>query len=186
MATPKYEDTVYKEFMAVPENRVAEILNGTLVTHPRPAPKHTRASSVLGGKLGDKFDYGEDGPGGWVILDEPELHLGSDILVPDLAGWREENMQSLPETAYFGTPPDWLCEVLSPSTARYDKLEKRDIYAAHKVQYLWFVDPEGKTLEAFELQGGNWVLLKTFAHAMDVDAAPFGAVPFALRSLWFE
>ena len=101
MAETAQENTLYKDFMAVPDNMVAEILNGRLVIQPRPAPKHTRTSSVLGGVLGDRFDYGETGPGGWVILDEPELHLGSDILVPDLAGWRQENMSTLPETAFF-------------------------------------------------------------------------------------
>ncbi len=132
------------------------------------------------------FDKGRGGPGGWVILDEPEIHLGADILVPDLAGWKRENMTSLPETAYFETPPDWICEVLSPSTASYDRLEKRDIYAAHKVSHLWFIDPEARTLEAFELQGKNWVLLKTYGHEVMVDAKPFDAVPFELGALWFD
>ncbi len=186
MVEPIIEDTLYKDFMAVPSNMVAQIINGALVTQPRPAPKHSRASSVLGGKLGNPFDYGNDGPGGWIILDEPELHLGADILVPDLAGWKRENMQTLPETAYFETPPDWICEVLSPSTARYDRLEKRNIYADHKVSHLWFIDPEARTLEAFELLKGKWILLKTYGHKVMVDAAPFGEVPFELGSLWFD
>ena len=186
MAEPIIKDTLYKDFMAVPANMIAEILNGKLVTQPRPAPKHSVAASSLGDELVSPFQKGRGGPGGWVILDEPELHLGADILVPDLAGWKRENMSALPETAYFETPPDWICEVLSPSTASYDRLEKRDIYAVHKVSHLWFIDPEARTLEAFELQGKNWVLLKTYGHKVMVDAKPFGAVPFELGSLWFD
>lgn len=186
MSNPAKEDALYKEFMAVPSNMIAEILNGKLITQPRPAPRHSRAAAVLGSKVGAPFDFNDDGPGGWAFFTEPELHLDSDILVPDLAAWRRERMTTLPDTAYFTTAPDWICEVLSPSTIMYDKLEKRDIYGQHNVQYLWFVDPIAQTLEAFELIDKRWTLLKTFGHDVEVAIAPFEAVPFALKSLWFE
>ena len=138
----------------------------------------------MGFEIGGPFHKGSGGPGGWIILDEPELHLGEHVLVPDLAGWRRERMPELPDTAYFEIAPDWICEVISPSTARYDRLEKRDIYAAQKVSYLWFIDPDTKTQEAFELIEGRWMLLATHANDDEIAVAPFNEVPFSLGSLW--
>jgi len=124
MAEPAERQATYEDVLRVPRHLVAEIVNGRLVTHPRPSPRHLRASSRLGVKLGDSFDIGDNGPGGWWILDEPELHLGTNVLVADLAGWRCERMPSLPDTAWFELPPDWICEVLSPRTASVDRSEK--------------------------------------------------------------
>ncbi len=179
------DNRLYNDFMAVPDSMVAEILNGELITHPRPAPRHAVAASFLADELISPFSKGRGGPGGWLIVAEPELHLGADILVPDLAGWRVSNMPALPETSYFEVRPDWICEVLSPSTERYDRKEKREIYAAHNIPFLWFVDPVSKTLETFELRDGYWVLLRTFGGEDEVTAKPFDAVPFGLGSLWF-
>jgi Uma2 family endonuclease len=184
MAEPAIKTATYEDLQAVPANMVAEIIGGRLVTHPRPAPRHARASSLLGAELTIPFDAGRGGPGGWVNIDEPELHLGDHVLVPDLAGWRRENMPELPQTAWFETPPDWICEVLSPSTARYDRLEKRDIYAKFGVSHLWFIDPDTKTLEAFELRERQWLLVATRANDDEVAIAPFAEVPFSLGALW--
>src|SRR5262245_24033159 len=148
-------EAMYEDLLAVPPHLVAEIIGGRLVTHPRPAPRHIRASSILGGLLAPPFDLGQHrGPGGWWILDEPELHLGTDVAVPDLAGWRRERMPKLPETAWFSLAPDWVCEMISRSTERYDRGEKRDIYAAHGVRHLWHLDPTARLLETFELTDG--------------------------------
>ena len=165
---------------------VAEIINGRLVTHPRPAPKHVRASSSLGVKIGDSFDLGGSGPGGWWILDEPELHLAAQVLVPDLAGWRRERMPSLPETAWFDLAPDWVCEVLSPGTASLDRAEKLPIYAGHGVAHVWLVDPLLRTLEAFENREGKWLLLSTLKDAYPVSLPPFDAITFDLSILWAD
>ena len=119
----------YQDVLDAPAHQVAEIINGTLHTHPRPAPAHGEASTHLAGELVPPFGRGRGGPGGWRIHFEPELHLGDDILVPDLAGWRRERMPELPGTAYFTLAPDWACEVLSPSTRRVDLQEKRPAYA---------------------------------------------------------
>src|SRR5689334_23969310 len=102
----------------VPEHLVGELLAGELFATPRPAPRHARAASALGFEL-SPFDRGTGGPGpgGWIILDEPELHLGADVLVPDLAGWHRDRLASLPEDAAVTTAPDWVCEILSPTTA---------------------------------------------------------------------
>jgi Uma2 family endonuclease len=106
----------YADVLAAPDHVVAEILDGELHLSPRPAPRHAAASSGLGGALHGPFDRGRGGPGGWRILDEPELHLGADVVVPDLAGWRRTRLPRLPDEAYFTLAPDWICEVVSPST----------------------------------------------------------------------
>ena len=176
----------YRDVLDAPPHMVAEVLAGTLHTQPRPTMRHARAGSVLGMEVGNPFDRGRSGPGGWWIVFEPELHLGADIVVPDLACWRRGTMPEYPDVAYCGTAPDWACEVLSPSTRRIDRNEKRAIYAREGVAHLWFVDPDARTLEAFELRGGRWVLLATLADGAPVSQPPFGAISFPLDALWPE
>ena len=174
----------YQDVLDAPAHRVAEIVDGTLHTHPRPAAPHARASSSLGVKIGGPFDYDSGGPGGWWIIDEPELHLGEDILVPDLAGWRRERMPDYPDTAFFTLAPDWVCEVLSASTRRLDLHGKRPVYAREGVAHLWLVDPADRTLEAFELRESEWVLIGTAKDDEPVNIRPFDAVTFSLGDLW--
>lgn len=182
----KQYDVVYAEFEAVPPYMVAEIIDGELVTSPRPAAPHTRAASRLGMKLGGPFDLGEDGPGGWVILDEPELHLGepADVLVPDLAGWRRERMPRMPDAAAFDLAPDWVCEVLSTSTAPLDRNAKMRIYGRERVQHVWLLDPMAQTLEIFRIGQADWEALPTHRGAVSVRAEPFDAVELDLGVLW--
>ncbi len=174
----------YQDLEDLPSNMVGEIIHGMLHAHPRPAPRHARASSMIGIDVGNPFDKGVNGPGGWWILDEPELHLGEDIFVPDLAGWRRERMPELPQTAWFELVPDWVCEVLSPSTARFDRAEKMPLYAHYGVSYCWLVDPDLLTLEAYKLVGEHWVLLKTLDKDKMVSIEPFDATEFSLADLW--
>lgn len=176
----------FEDLFDLPDNIVGEIIAGRLVTHPRPAPKHAQAYSSLGGELSGPFHLGRNGPGGWWILDEPELHLERDILVPDLAGWRRSRMPKLPETAWFELPPDWVCEILSPSTARVDRAEKLPIYAHHGVTHTWLVDPDQRTLEVFENREGKWLLLTVLENNADVSQPPFEAITFPLSSLWAD
>ena len=181
-----HHPVTYDDLVAVPEHLVAEILDGELYTSPRPAPRHARASSWLGAVLMPPFDRGQGGPGGWIILDEPELHLGADVLVPDIAGWRRQRMPRLPETAYFPLAPDWLCEVLSPSTAAMDRAKKLAIYAREGVAHVWLVDPIARTLEVLTLAAGRWVIEATHAGAEAVRAEPFEAIDLDLAILWDE
>ena len=174
----------YQDVLDAPPHLVAEIVNGTLHTHPRPAARHARAASALGGKIGNPFDYDASGPGGWWIIDEPELHLGEEILVPDLAGWRRDRMPEIPDTAYFTLAPDWVCEVLSPSTRKVDRIEKLPIYAREGIGHLWLIDPMDRSLEAFELCDGEWVLIATAKDDEPVSIRPFDAVTFSLGDLW--
>ncbi|MBD0865275.1 MAG: Uma2 family endonuclease [Rhodobacteraceae bacterium] len=183
-ATARKTPATYQDVLDADPIKVAQIIAGTLYTHPRPAPPHAVASSGLGGKLMDPFGYGNGGPGGWWILDEPELHLGDDIVVPDLAGWRRETMPGLPDTAFFAIAPDWICEVLSPSTRQIDIGPKRQIYAREGVGWLWFVDPDARTLEAFEANAGRWTLIATLTENAAVSVPPFDAISFPLGNLW--
>lgn len=175
----------YDQILALPENVVGEIVDGALYTHPRPAPRHARAATRLTGELGPPFDRGKDGPGGWVILVEPELHLGGNVLVPDLAGWRRETMPELQvEKAYFEQTPDWVCEVLSPSTASLDRGPKRRVYAKHGVRHVWLLDPTVHTLEILELDGNGYRILDVFSGDEVVRAVPFDAIELELSALW--
>ena len=135
----------YADILALPDHVIGEILDGELVVSPRPAPRHTRAGSAIGQDL-SAFDRKSGGPpdrpGGWWILDEPELHLhDSPIVVPDLAGWRRGGMPTLPDTAYFETPPDWVCEVISPKSGGRDRIQKARIYLECGVEWFWLVEP---------------------------------------------
>ena len=177
----------YQDVLDAPEHVVAEIVDGVLHTHPRPAPLHAYAYSKLGAKLENLCGRGggNGGAGGWLILDEPELHLEEDILVPDIAGWRLERMPGPPTTAYFTVAPDWVCEILSPSTRALDQSRKRDIYAREGIAHLWFVDPDERSVEVFELRDGNWILLETATGATEVALPPFAEAPFNLGDLWW-
>jgi Uma2 family endonuclease len=185
MNQPAKRTATYEDILALPEHRVGEILFGQLYSHPRPAPRHARAYSALTGQLWNPFDGGSGGPGGWWILDEPELHLDENIIVPDLAGWRRERMPELPQSAWFELAPDWVCEILSPSTARTDRAVKMPLYAREAVTHLWLVDPDARTLEVYHLQDdGHWLLLQTLKDDDSVQQPPFAAVSFSLSSLW--
>jgi Uma2 family endonuclease len=174
----------YEDLLAVPEHLVAEIVDGELVTSPRPGGRHANAASWLGAVLVGPYRQGIGGPGGWIILDEPELHLGGHVLVPDLAGWRRERMPAPPEEPFFTVPPDWVCEVLSPRTGVLDRKRKLPIYASEEVGYVWLIEPVLRTLEVYRRSGLQWSLLGTFAEEDRVRAEPFDAVELELGRLW--
>ena len=174
----------YQDVLDAPANHVAEVVDGVLYTNPRPPPLQALAKSSLGANLSSSFQFGRDGPGGWWALFEPELHLGEDIVVPDVAGWRRARMPVYPDVAFFTLAPDWVCEVLSPSTRRLDLHGKRPIYAREGVGHLWLVDPADHTLEAFELRLGQWLLIGTAKDADPICIPPFDAITFSLGDLW--
>jgi Uma2 family endonuclease len=186
MADPALKRATYADVLAAPERLVAELIHGVLYTHPRPASPHAVATGALSDELGPPFKRGRGGPGGWLLLFEPELHLGEEILVPDLAGWRRDRLPVAPRSAYFTLPPDWVCEVLSKSTAKIDRKEKLPIYAEHRVAHAWLVDPDLKTLEILQLEGARWSLLATHADDAKVRAPPFDAIELDLALLWAD
>jgi Uma2 family endonuclease len=185
MADSAVRRATYQDVLDAPANKVAELVDGVLHVNPRPAKPHALASSTLGGELIPPFCRGRGGPGGWFIIDEPELHLGADVVVPDLAGSRGERMPVLTtDESYFTLAPDWICEVLSPSTAKLDRAEKLPIYARSEVPHAWLVDPVLRTLEVLRLERGRWVLLDTYHDDARVRAEPFELFELELDVLW--
>lgn len=177
-------DQLYQQLKELPENQVGEIIHGTLHTNPRPAGPHGRAASALGMDIGTPYDRGKGGPGGWWIIDEPELHLGEQVLVPDIAGWQHETLPQIPQDHRFTVAPDWACEVLSPSTGKTDRIEKMPIYATQSVSYLWLVDPLVQTLETYVLNNGQWTLTGSYKDDDTVSVAPFDEIELELKALW--
>ena len=184
VSDPPRRRATYDDLIAVPSHLVAEIIGGQLHTSPRPGAPHTRAASRMGDLLGGPFDRGVGGPGGWVILDEPELHLHGDVLVPDLAAWRRDRMTKIPQTAAFELAPDWVCEVLSASTEATDRADKMPLYGRERVGHVWLVDPVTRTLEVFSLDGVTYRLTGTHRDEAIVNAPPFEAFGLELAALW--
>ena len=178
---------VVEGYRNAPAHLVAEIIDGELSLLPRPRVAHSIAASALGEELGPPFRRGRGGPGGWVILDGPELHLGPrpDVMVPDLAGWRRERLPAdfILETAAT-VAPDWCCEVLSPSTEKRDRGRKLAIYHREGVGHVWFVSPAMQTVEVLRRADNGWLLVATFEGDAMVRAEPFDAVGLDLAGLW--
>jgi Uma2 family endonuclease len=181
---PARRRATYQDLLKVPDHFVAEIVDGELYATPRPASPHARAVWAIGQDLGPFDGQPKGGPGGWWILFEPELHLGEEVLVPDLAGWRRERMPAIPNVAYFDLAPDWVCEVVSPTTDRLDRAGKMPVYARERVGYLWLVDPILRTLEAYRLDASRWVVASTHGGADVIRAEPFDAIEIGLSQWW--
>jgi Uma2 family endonuclease len=179
----------YEDLAAVPDTMVAELIDGDLITSPRPASPHARATAQLGSKLMGSFDSppdGADAPGGWWILFEPELRFGRNVLVPDLAGWRRERMPRMPNVTGFTQAPDWICETISPSTGSIDRGRKMRIYAQEGVSHLWIVEPIARTIEVYRLEGERWIVASTHGGSDPVRAEPFDAVTLDPSTWWLE
>lgn len=178
----------YADIEALPPHVVGEIIDGELVVSPRPAPPHANATSVLGSLLNTSFQLGMGGPGGWWIVDEPELSLGVDArydpIVADIAGWRLETMPAHPLTAQYTVVPDWVCETLSPGTARRDRGKKLPFYGRAGVSHVWLVDPVEQLVEVFRLDEKGWVLAGVYGGGDIIRAEPFEAIELPLSHLW--
>jgi Uma2 family endonuclease len=186
MTSAAPREATYADLRALPAHHTGQIVFGVLYAFPRPAPGHAQATSGVGELLGDPFKRHRGGPGGWIILDEPALHLGRHVLVPDLAGWRRERLPEKPKSAYIEVATDWVCEVLAPSTAALDRGDKLAVYATSGVPHVWLVDTDVQTLEVLELDPakGKYLLRDVFSGDADIHAVPFDAVPFRLGALW--
>jgi len=184
MTQPVMRGATYEDLLRIPDNLIAELIDGEIYTAPRPGSPHAYASSVLGTLLGGPFQLGQGGPGGWWILDEPELHLRRDAFVPDLAGWRRETTPACPNTSGTDIVPDWLCELLSPGNAGYDRVKKVPKYARNSVEYVWIIDPIARTLEVYRLNGEHYLLLTTHEANEHARVEPFEDVELDLGLLW--
>lgn len=181
----------FADYAAVPDHLDATLIGGVLQVMPKPAPAHVHVASEFHGELFGSFRRHRGGPGGWRILAEPELHFGppgdEDIVAPDIAGWRIERMPVLPSKAYFTVAPDWVCEVLSPSTEKLDRIDKMLVYAREGVKHVWLVHPIRQTVEAFVLTPERlWLSIGLHAGNVQVRIPPFDAIELDLASLWPE
>lgn len=185
---PARRHATYDDVRGASDLLVAELIEGDLYTSPRPAMPHARAASALGQDLRsfDEPPGDPDAPGGWWIIDEPELHFGADVLVPDLAGWRRERMPTLPDTPAVTLAPDWACEILSPTTAALDRTRKMPIYARNGVAHLWLIDPPARTLEVYRLERERWMVASSHGGSTSVRAEPFAAIELDMRRWWGE
>ena len=179
---PLKKNATYDDLREVPDHFVAEMFDGDLWAFPRPALPHANAASALLSEIHRSFHRRD--PSGWVILLEPELHFGRDVLVPDIAGWRRTRLPSVPDEAYLTLAPDWICEVLSASTEAVDRGQKLRIYAREGVAHAWLVDPIARSLEVLSLDAGRWVQLERYANEAKVRVAPFDAIELELGALW--
>lgn len=184
MADAAKKQATYADIEALPPNVVAEIIFGSLVTHPRPVQWHGAAAGALIATLGPPYQFGDRGPGGWVFVPEPELHLGPHVLVPTLGGWQRHRMTEPPSKGWHDVAPDWVCEVLSPSTEKYVKRDKRTIYVTYGINQFWQVDPRARSLELFRRQDDKWLWYDSFFDNADVNAEPFTELTFPLSRLW--
>lgn len=179
----KRRRATYEDLLALPDDVIGELIDGEIHASPRPANLHTLATSSLFGFV-HRFHTGGGGPGGWWIVFEPELHLGSSVLVPDLAGWRVARMPVYPLEPYFTLAPDWICEVLSPGTARLDIHLKLPRYGHAGVGHAWLLDPTNKTLQVFRREDDAWLVVAGFGDGDTVRAEPFVELEFELGALW--
>jgi len=184
MVAPARRYSTYEDVLRAPKHLVAEVLNGDLYLTPRPSGPHAEAASVLGMDLGSAFHRGRGGPGGWILLFEPELHLQAEILVPDLAGWRRSRLNAVPAAAFIEVAPDWACEVVSPGRERMDREHKLPIYARERVQHVWLVDPLERSIEVYRLDGESYRLVTTRGGTDRVRLEPFDAIELDLFALW--
>ena len=180
-AKPLKKGATYDDLRDVPDHFVAEMFDGDLYAFPRPALPHANAASTLLSEIHGAFH--RKGPGGWVILFEPELHFGHDVLVPDLAGWRRAGLPNVPPDAYLTLAPDWICEVLSTSTEALDRGQKLRIFGREGVAHAWLVDPLARSLEVLSLESGRWTQRGRYDGEAKVRAAPFDAVEVELGAL---
>ena len=186
MASPARKPATYDDLLKLPDDKIGEIVDGELYASPRPAGRHASCAFALSSEIGPPFQGQRGGPGGWLFLFEPELHLADDRLVPDLAGWRRDRLPSVPDAPALTLAPDWVCEILSPSTERFDRARKLPAYARHGVSHAWLINPSTRTLEVYRRDGGSWVLAGTHADDAIVRAEPFEAIELDLLRLWGE
>ncbi|MGH8497257.1 MAG: Uma2 family endonuclease [Methylococcales bacterium] len=185
-ASLTFKPSLYDALLALPKGLTGEILQGRLYSHPRPSWAHGLAGSRLGADIEGPYGRGRGGPGGWWIIDEPEVHLILDreVVVPDIAGWRKEHLPLPPQGHKVQVVPDWVCEILSASTSKTDRDVKMPLYAQFGVQYAWLVDPAAHRLEAYDLIDSKWRLLALFRADDRVSIAPFDSIQIRLEELW--
>lgn len=170
---------------ALPPDIKGEIIEGVLYTMTRPRGRHQRTSLAIGGDLRDPFDRGRGGPGGWWIIPEPGIELpNTPEIAPDLAGWRRERLPVVPDDAAIHVVPDWVCEILSPTTRRHNLLVKKPFYAKVGVAHHWLIDLPARTLTVYRLESGRWLELGVYGDEHEARVEPFAEIALDIASWW--
>lgn len=187
MADPARRRATYADLAALPEGTRAEVIGGELHTSPAPLPRHSKAEGAIRRFVGGPYDDddGARGAGGWWNFLEVDVELAThDIVRPDISGWRRDRLPDPGTERPIHVAPDWVCEVLSPSTASLDRGSKRELYAAHRVGHYWLVDPDARIIEVFENADGRWVLVGTYHAGQTAALPPFVEVEIPLGRLF--
>lgn len=176
----------WEDILNAPDDgRTYEVIGGELEALPRPLPRHGRAQGILFSGLFAPFDQGRGGPGGWWLVIEPDVRLNpNDIVAPDVAGWRRARLPDLPDTRPIDILPDWVCEVLSPSHPRRDRIVKADLYLRSGIPFYWILDVSGRTLEAFAHRESAWLRLGAWTDGDTPRIPPFDAVELDVGGLF--
>jgi Uma2 family endonuclease len=187
---PSATSATLAELDALPPGIVGEIIEGVLHTMTKPRMPHQRTTCKIGGGVGDPFDDGRGGPGGWWIVTQPGIELPNNTkeISPDVAGWRRERLPRMPRNGPITVVPDWVCEILSPTTRRHDMIHKLPYYAKVSVPHLWLVDLDARVLTVHQLlitsgQQG-WGIRGPYSDETEARIAPFDAVPLNIASWW--
>jgi Uma2 family endonuclease len=176
----------YEDLCNVPDDMTGEIIDGELSLTPMPSKQQIHTGTKLANAVVAAYHFGTKGPGGWIILDEPDLAFGEDILVPELAGWKEDRFIVSWEHHWISVAPDWVCEIISPETAQRDRTQKMPIYERNGVSYVWLIDPAEKSLEIFRLESGKWGAPTLYTGNDKVRAEPFEQTEINLGDLWLK
>lgn len=187
MSSPAPNLATYADLLALPSDVRAEVLAGEIVSAPAPLPRHSHvqgsARRFIGGPFQD--DDGRGGPGGWWVFVEVDIAFGPhDIVRPDLAGWRRERLPRPGSVRPIEVAPDWIGEVLSPSTAARDRVHKRNLYARSGVPHYWLIDPEARVLEALTLHDGAWLEVGVYDETSSARIPPFEAIEIEVGRLF--
>jgi hypothetical protein len=183
---PFDREATYEDLKKVPDSMVAEIVGGELHAFPRPAFPHANLASAVSVFIGGPYQFRRGGPGGWLILFEPELHFGRDVVIPDFAGWRRTRLPAVPGVPWLTLAPDWACEFLSPSTEAFDRKQKLQIYAREGIPWMWMLDPAVRTLEVLRLDDGRWSVFGVYAGNETARVEPFTEIELDLATFWAD
>jgi Uma2 family endonuclease len=165
----------HEELRTLPHYLVGEALEGVIYVSSPPIARRKRLTTLLG-----------RAPKGWWWTPEPRLLLEEDLLVPDLAGWKAGRPATQAPGAFIDRVPEWICEVLTPATARLDLGTKLPRYARAGIQHAWVVNPVHRALEVFRQEQGRWILKQAFAGEERVRAEPFESLDFPLTPFWAQ
>jgi Uma2 family endonuclease len=178
-------DDIYRRLLEEESGHV-ELIDGEVVVHAAPGMLHSFGASAVGSDIHQAYQRGRGGPGGWWVLIEVDIELRprAQAYRPDISGWKRERVTRIPEERPVRIRPDWVCEVLSRSTASWDLGSKRDGYAAAEVPWYWVLDPEHRILTAYQLSEGGYRVAGTVTAQAPGNLPPFEAVQFDMTEIF--